>query len=372
MKRNYFINKLQLTFTLAVIGTLLISCGTYQSVYSSDDDGIYSDNAPKEKKVVVVNEKEHKEHEENYFTKEVDRIGALNGSDILTDIDDYKSDEYIDEEEIIEDEEPNTRITYSSNEPWGYSDNNDVVVNINLGWRNYNFWDPYWDYGWNNPWRYRWRFRHGLWGTYTYQPFYGYYGGFYNPWRFNNPYYCPPFYRPYHNNRYYNNSYRSYRNGRRGVYSRNSVASSRRYNNSSVRNSKRRTTRYSTQGVRTSRNTKTRNTRGNTRYSTQGIRSSNGRKVRSTRGNTRYNTQGVRTNRNSKTRSTRSTTRKNYSTGGYKPSKSSSTKRRNSSSTRSRSYTPSRSTRSYSPSRSSSSSRGRSTSSSRRSSRKRG
>lgn len=359
MKRNYFFNKLQLTFSLAVISTLLISCGTYQSVHSSDDDGIYSDDAPKERKVVVVNEREHKEHEENYFTKEVDRLGALNGSDILTDIESYKSDEYEEEEEIIEEERPKTRITYSSNEPWGYSSDADVVIHINsFSPAFYDpFWDPYWDYRWDRPWRYRWGFRFGVWGAYTYRPFWGHGPyGFYNHWRFNDPFFCPPYYRPYFNNRYYNNSYRSYRNGRRGVYSRNSVASSRRYNstyNNSVRSSRRKSSRYATQGVRTSR--------GNSRYSTQGVRSSNGRKIRSTRGNTRYSTQGVRTNRN---------TRKNYSTGGHKPSRSSSTKRRSSS--RSRSYTPSRSSRSYTPSRSSSSSRSRSSSSSsRRSSRNR-
>ena len=133
MKTHYIISKKNSFIMLLTVSLLFISCGTYQSAYSND--GIYDDViiTKRQKKVIVVDEQEYQKQENNYFTKEMERLDNLNGTDILVDIDNYKSLDSIDdvgeiEEEIIE--ERNERLTYNENEPWGYNDEN-VVIYVN-------------------------------------------------------------------------------------------------------------------------------------------------------------------------------------------------------------------------------------------------
>ena len=200
---------------LSLMTLIFISCGTYQSVYNNDD-GIYDDD---DRTVVIVKtEKKHKEINENYFTRELDRVDKINDGDVFTDVDEYTT---FSDYELIENEtdtintiNPNARITYTDNEPWGHSDN-DVVITIDLGYNNWDYWDQY--YGYGSYWGYHWRFRHGFYGDYVYAPYY--YG-------YHHFYYYPPYYYHHSNNRYYN-----YNNNRNYTYGKRSYTSgtSRRY-----------------------------------------------------------------------------------------------------------------------------------------------
>ena len=232
MKLHYYNTKLPFYILSLFMITTIVSCGTMQTVASSDD-GIYDDDNDKQeqpqRKVVYANEREAKEYNENYFTKEVERLDALNGTDIFTDIENYKSDDadFNTEEDIIYEDDQASNINYNTNEPWGYNNNNgsDVVININTSprWGYYNTWDwdTYYGYSYHRPW---WRSRYygnywgynSYWHPYNYGHYYnaGFYaglGGFYNS------FYCPPYYRNnYYNNRYYRsyrgaNPYRGYR-----------------------------------------------------------------------------------------------------------------------------------------------------------------
>ncbi|WP_435264151.1 hypothetical protein [Tenacibaculum sp. nBUS_03] len=358
MKPQYFKTKPYIFILSLFLITSLISCGTMQTVSSSDgiyDDEVESVQTQKPQPRVVV--ADNTDNRENYFRKEVERLENFNNSDVFTDIDNYKSDtsDYNYEEDVIDEEAPETRITYNSNDPWGYNSNSsDVVINVNTypNWGFYNDWgwDTYYGYNYRPWWRPRYYNNWGynsFWSPYDY----GFYNsGFYIGWN-NNNFYCPPYYRNnfYGSYNYYTrrgaNPYRGYTTRRRGA-----LVTSRRASNSYIRNNRssysRRNTRSTRGSSRTYNSTNRRSTRNTRGYNTR-------RTSRRTDGYTR----GNRTYRSSRsTRSSNYNTRSNnksYKTGGHKPTRSSSVKR----STRSsRSYsTPSRSTRSYSaPSRSSS------------------
>ena len=228
MKLHYTPTKLPYYILSLFMVVTFASCGTMQTV-TSNDDGIYADDEPQEqpkRRIVVANEKEYNEYQENYFTKEVERLGLINGTDIFTDIENYASEDVeFDTEEELDEDYSESNGNYNNNEPWGYNDDNsDVVININTSprWGFYNDWN----YGYGRSW---WRSRNYRWGydpywhPYNYGHYYnnGFYvgiGGLYNP------YYCPPYYRNnyynpyrgYYNNRYYrnyrgSNPYRNYR-----------------------------------------------------------------------------------------------------------------------------------------------------------------
>lgn len=325
-----------------LLASFLVSCGTYKSAY---DDGIYASKEKEtETKVVVVGSKEYKEHEENYFTSEVERLDRVNGTDILTDIDSYTSLQ--DEDDLFVE---NDTLDYTQNAgSWDSGSNATVIVINNRGFYDYG------DFWWNSRWS-RWN-RWNRWGWNTYgfggfydiyrHPFYtGFYGGFYGG--FYDPFYCPPFYRyyaPYRGSRYFNNGY--FRYGRRGNYLANNT---RRYN--------------------TSRRNFTANTRRgiSTRRSVSNIRRSNSVRTRtnSVRSNTRPRTRSTYTKPRTRTRNTYTKPRTRTRTRNYtKPRtrtrfrpRSSSSRTRSSASSRTRSR--SSSTRSSSSSRSTSRSRGK-------------
>ncbi len=365
MKSHFTISKFPLYFlSLLVVTTTMISCATTQTV-SGNDDGIYADDTERPtRKVVQTNEREYNEYNENYFTKEVERLDKINGTDIITDIDSYRSDEYDFDDEIIEQDENQGQIS-SNREPWGFDSDSDVVVNINtfgngFGWG----FDPYWN-SWNNPY-WGWRGRFGnRWG-WNYNPYWhpyhgpnywnnGFYvgiGGFYDP------FYCPPGFYGYNRFGIYN-GYRSFRNRgysrygyRNGLYSRrgrgtyaynNRRAYSRRNSRSASRRSSR-VYRRNNSGVNRTNRSISRNRNGNSsvRRNSRGISRSSGSRATNRRSGS------VRRNRSSSSNRSRS-----YN---------------NSSRSNNRSYTPSRSSsRSRSFSRSSSSrSRGSSSRGSRR------
>ncbi|MGY8939718.1 MAG: hypothetical protein ACKVK4_07025, partial [Flavobacteriales bacterium] len=242
----------QLIF-FAIVNLFLVSCGTYQSVYT--EDGIYGSDAgaQENKKIILVSDKAYENYDNEYFTKELERLDYENENAIFTDVDAYNSQDAAYQEDAL---------NYNTNSSWGSNNANDVVVHVNL--RN----DPYWNdfgfnnFGWNN-WGYgnRWGMNNGF-NNWGYGNRWGWNNGFnnggFNPywnsyqnhvgfgWGFNNPYYGG-FVNPYAFHQQYNNSYyRNTRNQRRPWYnsndsrantnSRNAVVSSRSRRNTATSN----------------------------------------------------------------------------------------------------------------------------------------
>ncbi|WP_461305463.1 hypothetical protein [Aureisphaera sp.] len=302
-------NVMQLSL-LAIIGLLVSSCSSYQSV--SDSDGIYSSGTTAE---VVVEEEVPADGKSNYYkqyfntkSQELDDI-PIEENLVFTDIESYTTTETVDEEGNIIIEEPSYQEEQYG--AWG-SNSDDIIVNVyntgGLGW--------YGGLGWNRPWGLGWGWGWNAWNS----PYWGWghwyggwglgwgFGGFYNPW------FCPPgfggyagIYSPYYRGQYgyahhynrgrSNQSYQrgnSLRRGRSSVASRNSYSRSetaRRSGRSYVGRDGRSTTRNRvTRGVRnTSRTSVDRNTRRSN--------------TRTTRPNT--STTRPRTTRPSNTRSSR-------------------------------------------------------------------
>jgi hypothetical protein len=333
MKLLYKNLKLHQLILFATANLLLVSCGTYQSVYN--DDGIYGDeNAiSEEKKVIVVDEKQYNDYEENYFTKKLEALESIDANEFFTDVDSYNSDNAYIDDEVIDD-----ALNYNANQPWGYEDN-DVVVHINLNSNPFMFWS-YRNWGFNNS----LGFNSGrAWGN----PYWGnrFWGNQF--WGYN-PYWYPfqnglawnnGFNNPYWNNRFWNNnnSNRNYRYGRRttnnsnrysSVNSRNRTTANRRNNVDSSRRS--------SSTVRRNNNS-TRPTRRNS--STVTRNSSNTRPTRRSSNATRENS---RTKRNTTPRRSSSSTRRSSSNSNSR-NNNSSTRRSSSSSNNSRSSRSSRS-----------------------------
>ena len=241
MKLNY-LNKLGQTPLLFLLVVVLISsCTVYQNV--PDTDGIYSPEKNKTR-IIVDNSKEYQENENKYFTRELERIGIINDTDILTNIETYSS---------IEDPTNNTSEStnpYNVNSVWGKSDSEQIVINLNLdnvgyGFNNYwNFYDPYNTYGYLNPWNRRsWRFGwRSRFGDPSFLPGYGYFQlPYFNP--FFNSFYGYGYFnsRNYYGYGYLGNRYRNYNYGRRN-YSYTALSSRNYINSRRVNNSNRRVT----------------------------------------------------------------------------------------------------------------------------------
>jgi len=251
MKLNYHkLNQSPLLFLLVL--TLITSCTVYQNV--PDTDGIYSSERNRTR-IIVDNTKEYQEHENQYFTRELERIDGINGTDILTNIETYSS---------IEDtinNAPESIYSYNMNNAWGNADSDQVVINLNLnnlgyGWNNYwNFYDPYYSFGYLNPWNRRaWRFGwRNRFGDPSFWPGYGYFQlPHYNPY-FNGMYGYGYFnFRNYYGYGFMYNRYRNYNYGRRNYY--NNALSSRNYTNSRrIYNNNRRVTFTNRRSQNTSR-----------------------------------------------------------------------------------------------------------------------
>ena len=312
MKSNYLKRPISTYLLPLFILVFASSCTIYQNV--PDEDGIYS-YEKKERRVIVANSNEHKEYESNYFTKELERIDNINGTDIFTDIEIYSS---------YNDSIPNATDSisdYNPNSAWGYNDNNeDVVININLnnngfGWgNNWNLYDPYFSYSNFNPWFGRpW----GLgWGN-RYSPGF-YWAGFR---AFNNPFFNPfgPYHPFYHglagyrsarwrnlNGGFYGNGNFNYgrRTGYASTYNRRTTSASSRNSITTSRRNSSTTTRRRTPTFTNNRNSRTRNTSNTTRRRVTNSTSRNSNTRITSRRNTRSNSRSS-TNRSS-SRSTRS------------------------------------------------------------------
>ena len=230
MKSICYFKSAQLPLTIFLLFILFSSCTVYQNV--PDNDGIYTKEI-KRTRVILDNSKEYEEYENNYFTKELERLDGVNGTDILTDIETYSS---------VDNNTNNTSEAsegYMMNNAWGNSDSDQIVINLNLrgagyGFNNYwNFYDPYFSYGYLNPWNRRaWRlgWRNRL-GDPSFWPGYGYLNPlFFNPF-FNGMYGYGFFnWRGYYSNGYIYNGFRNFNYGRRN-YSYNAL-NTRNYTNS--------------------------------------------------------------------------------------------------------------------------------------------
>jgi uncharacterized membrane protein YgcG len=318
MKLLYKNLKLHQLILIVTANLLLVSCGTYQSIYN--DDGIYSDeNTINEDKkvVVVVDEEPYKDYEGNYFTKKLEALESIDSNELFTDVDSYNSDDRNIDDEVIDE-----ALNYNANQPWGY-ENNDVVVHINLindpYWMGYNNWN--WEF--QNPWAFRRGFRN--WG----------YNNYWNPYHRNmawnlglyNPYY---YNRPWNNYRYN----RNYSYGRRvtnNTYSRrNSNTNSRVNRYSNKRNNTRVNRNTSNTAIRNHTNTSsTRATKPSSRTRKKSSNSRNNSSTRRSTSNRNNNSRsassssGRRSPRSSSTRSSGSRS------SGSRRSSSSSKKRGN-------------------------------------------
>ena len=187
MERNYFKRRLSTYLLSFMISIWSSSCTIYQNV--PDNDGIYStEGIKKESRIIVQDSDEHRGYEKNYFTRELEKIDRINGTDIITDIETYSS---------YNDTIPN-QSSESINEPtgkaWGYNDSNDVVVTINFnnnwnyrwgGWGWGGFYDPFFSpYPWFSSPRWGWGWNRPYWGRRWNRPFWNPYWGFNRPfWR---------------------------------------------------------------------------------------------------------------------------------------------------------------------------------------------
>ena len=93
--------KLNQLLLLLAANLVLVSCGTYQSAYSSD--GIYGDETPtrENRRVIVADDADYEEYEENYFLNKLNDSGYnYNNNDVFTDVNDYNSvdEDYVNDE----------------------------------------------------------------------------------------------------------------------------------------------------------------------------------------------------------------------------------------------------------------------------------
>ncbi|MDA9584221.1 hypothetical protein OAN30_01410 [Flavobacteriaceae bacterium] len=359
MKPNCYFKSAELPLIIFLLFILLSSCTVYQNV--PDNDGIYTKEI-KRTRVIVENSKEYDEYENNYFTKELERLDGINGTDIFTDIETYSS---------VDNNTNNSSETnegYMINNAWGYSDSDQIVINLDLnstgfGWDNYlNFYNPYFNYGnfspWiNRAWRLRWRY-----GIGNYSPWYGY-GYFHSP--FFNPFfnsmsgYGSFNWRNYYGNGYTNNGFRNYNYGRRN-YSYNTSNTRNYINSRSINSSNKRVNFTNGRSKRTANNINVDKLASRLKLDKSKIKVYN---------NTKEFTAGMKKTRNSgrknsSVRSNSSTKRPSYkarSSGGksnYSPRTRSNNSSRSSSIRRGSSSSRSSSSRSGSSSKSSSSKRG--------------
>ena len=92
MKLRYKIINLNQLLFLLIANLVLVSCGTYQN--TSYNDGIYDEDnltVTKNKKVLIVDEKEYDKYEENYFLRKLDSLNNISDNEVFTNVDDYNT-----------------------------------------------------------------------------------------------------------------------------------------------------------------------------------------------------------------------------------------------------------------------------------------
>ena len=205
----------QITLSLVLFAGLY-SCGTYQSAYNYEDDGIYASSKKISDDIVIVDKSVF---DKTYFSKQLEQFQDINDEDIITDLDEYYYD----------DSNYNDSLNINYNQPWDYAQ--DVTINIDSGYGyggyGYEYMNPYYSnyshygyYSYYNNYYSPWRSRHyspfyyGYNNPYNYgyymNPYYGY-GDYYSYGNYYSPYYYG--YNGYRNNRYYaSNNNRRYDN----------------------------------------------------------------------------------------------------------------------------------------------------------------
>lgn len=196
MIRNYTIPKKNLVFMAPILLLLLASCGSAQ--YSGYEDGIYGDSNQRTTQETAPVETEQSQYAtqdnsagsyyKNLFAEKSAMYGELAENMIFTDVDDYSSSDGYEEETYQDD-----GIGYvGGNAPWG-EDPDEYTVNIyNNGFGG--FYNPW---RWGNPY-----FHGGFWASNFH------YGGWNNPffwdtWGWGNPYWGSAWgYGPYWGSRF--------------------------------------------------------------------------------------------------------------------------------------------------------------------------
>lgn len=308
----------------------MISCGTYEYA-GYDRDGIYSSDpviheAPRQEAPRQIQSKEQvvqsndPGYYQNYFGKESQKIAQAQEM-IFTDVDSYSSnhpDSSYTSEELYYQEQ----TAYNGgNASWG---SNPSEININYyntgyhnpyyygGWSNfgwgYGYSGPSFYFGWRNPY-------YGYYNPYYYgyhNPYYygynPYYYGYHSPYYYgNNPYYYNGYYNPYYSRVAHN---RSYRNGNRSSYNRQSARNYNRNRSSYTREN----ARNQNSNVRTNRSSANRTSvdriRNPREINATPTRRSNDRtysRDNSRSNNTRTTRPSTRTNRDNSVRQSRST-----------------------------------------------------------------
>ena len=160
MKKNYFTRRF-LTYQLSTLIIIILasSCSVHREI-PKDDDGIYSfqEESTKvstpiesEPLVIFANSDTQKRFEKTYFSKELERIDQINGTDIFTDIESYATQ----------------NDTLPKVNSWG-PDQNLTIITIDMA-RNYSPFQP-WGFNRWDLWRWRryQRFRYGAFYSYSY------------------------------------------------------------------------------------------------------------------------------------------------------------------------------------------------------------
>ena len=184
----------------------MISCGGFQFSSYYSNDGIYSTERN-------ISSNNNKNADNNYYTQyfknaaELVVIDNKSESLIFTDVDSYKSDTEIQEDEILDD---------FSQKPWGDATSQTEIILINnrpnfmLGLSGFAFSSPFWNGFYSNPYRFGYG---GFVNPWFYDSFLNPFGGFTGMWGGFDPFYSPfgfgGYYNPYgygfgYRNRFFN------------------------------------------------------------------------------------------------------------------------------------------------------------------------
>lgn len=218
--------KFKMIATVALIGFLFVSCGSYQQASYYDNDGIYNSGSQQVTEGSYSTSQPKTQQQTNtygeYFSEKANQYQEVLDSEIFTDVDSYYGG--TNQDSIA----PASKGNYfeSNNDYNGYGGwgDNPTSVSINVYNGGYGYYSPwyggyyggyagYWGYGgWYNPWYggyygVGWGYGYPGWGYGG-----GWYGGYY-PYYPYNPYY--PYYG-YNGYRHY-----GYTTGRRGYYNNN-------------------------------------------------------------------------------------------------------------------------------------------------------
>lgn len=212
--------------TVALIGIILVSCGSYQQA-SYYNDGIYTNGNPQ---VTEGNYSRSQPQEQSntygdYFGEKANQYQDILDNEIFTDVDSYYGGS--DQDSIAPAPQGNyftSNNDYNAYAGWG---DNPTSVNINV----YNGGYGGFGYGYYDPWV--WGYGGGYWGYYNpwYRPWYGgywgagYWGiGHYPGWAWGGGWYGSYYPYYYSNYGYYGNRHYGYTMGRRGYYNNNYLA----------------------------------------------------------------------------------------------------------------------------------------------------